>query len=437
MANKRDTLATILLIAGLLIGGLYGYYNAQKEQSGGLLTTIVTKPVPRGAPLTGRTIALGYISSSTTSLETGKPYHEQIIEPALNEFASLLGYDVSFKYLIDDATGQAQVHLEKIMGFKSAGYTIIEGGGWSSQAQAALDYCNANDILLWSTSSTSPTLAIADDYLYRMCPPDSALAPVLANVMWDAGVKTIVIFQRGDSWADGIVSLLVPIWQQKGGDVAEEKIRYPAEATEFNDYLNLTDSSVADAVSKYDGETQRVGVLMLTFGDIPVILQQAANYTNLYNVHWWVGDTLLIKNWRVLDESAVEARHVGVYYLKPHETITSRYKDIESRYVALTSQPFAIDQAYSYDIALVLSTSVLEAQSQRGIDVVSLQYQLAMNTFGVSGWCRVDEFGDRFSSLYDVWIWSPDAKKLVAQYDHDREKTIFDVNILGYMPIGP
>lgn len=57
------------------------------------------------APLEGKKIQLGYISSTTTGLETAVPDIEEMMTPDYNEYAEKLGYDVDFEYLIDDATG--------------------------------------------------------------------------------------------------------------------------------------------------------------------------------------------------------------------------------------------------------------------------------------------------------------------------------------------
>lgn len=443
------TLAIVLLVAGLIVGGGIGYFAAPQGGTGGQTVTVtVPGSVVKEAPLKGATVQFGYIAASTTSLETGKPYHQQIIAPGLNEYAALMGYDVSFEYLIDDATGQAQVHLEKVQGFKSTGVTIVEGGGWSSQAQSALSYCNANEVLLWSTSSTSPTLAIADDYLYRMCTADTALAPALANVMWAAGVKSIVIFQRGDSWGDGIVNLLTPIWTQKGGNVAGDIVRYAAESTEFSNYLTIADQAVADAVAANGGEPQRVGVVILSFDEIPVILKQASSYDNIYNVHWWGSDGTA-KSQRAMDDAPDEANHIGIYSFLSRETVTTRYLDLAARYTALTAQQFSTYSAYGYDVGIVLATSVLQAQSKAGADILDLQAPICLNTFGVAGWSRLDEFGDRFAPPYDVWGFfpgtntgSPNPNKasvsiITAQYDPDTQTTTFMTDVLGYTPIGP
>ena len=136
------------------------------------------------------------------------------------------------------------------------GVTIFEGGGWSSQAQSCLSYVNSNGMLMWSTTSTSPTLAIANDNLFRMCPADSALAPALVDVMWAYGIKTVIIFQRGDSWGDGIVNLFKPAWQAKGGEIAGEVVRYAAESTDFSNYLQQANTMATAAVAKY-GTTRR------------------------------------------------------------------------------------------------------------------------------------------------------------------------------------
>ncbi len=119
-----------------------------------------------------------------------------------------LGMDTTIEFLIDDATGQAAVHLEKVQGYKSMDINVFIGGGWSSQAQAALSYCNDNDMLMWSSSSTSPLLAIADDNLLQDVSRLILIqAPAIAEMLVSHGIEAIVLIYRGDAWADGICQL--------------------------------------------------------------------------------------------------------------------------------------------------------------------------------------------------------------------------------------
>ncbi|MFA5868804.1 MAG: ABC transporter substrate-binding protein [Candidatus Bathyarchaeia archaeon] len=430
------TLAIVLLVAGLIVGGGIGYFAAPSK----IETTTVTSVV-KELPLKNTVVKLGYIAASTTGLETGKPHMEQMITPKMNAYSQLLGYGTTFQWLIDDAQGQPNTHLEKVQGFKSAGITVFIGGGWSSQAQGSLQYVNSNNMLMWSSSSTSPTLAIADDRLYRMCTNDAALAPALANVMWAAGVKTIIIFQRGDSWGDGIVNLLIPIWEKMGGKVGGEKIRYSQEATEFANYLDIANQQVKTAVASYNGERQRVGVVILSFDEIPVILKQAKQYNDIYTVHWWGSDGTA-KSQRAMDDAPEEANAIGIYSLLSRETVTPLFQQLETEYTALVKQQYSTYTAYVYDIAMVLENTMLMAQSSKANDIIALQAPFANQFFGAAGWSKLDATGDRAAPPYDVWGFfpgdtKPSVSKIMAQYDPDFEKTTFITSVLGYTPIGP
>ena len=110
------------------------------------------------------------------------PFLEEIMQVDLNEYSAKLGHDTTFTYLIDQADSQAAIHLEKVQSFKSMGIEIFIGGPWSSMAQASLSYVNENDMLMVSSSSTSPMLAIENDRLYRICPTDFVQAPAIAGV---------------------------------------------------------------------------------------------------------------------------------------------------------------------------------------------------------------------------------------------------------------
>jgi branched-chain amino acid transport system substrate-binding protein len=446
LADKGMTLAVVLLVAGLIVGGGVGYFAAPTKTV--TQSTTVTQTV-KELPLKNVAVKVGFIDSDTVDLETKKPYHEIMIQREMNAYAKALGYsDKMFTFLVDDATGQANVHLEKVQGYKSAGITVFEGGGWSSQAQAALSYVNANGMLMWSWSSTSPTLAIANDNLFRMCTADSHLSPALADVMWAAGVKSIVIFQRADSWGDGIINLLLPAWEALGGKVEGEKIRYAGESTEFANYLTVADQQVKNAVAKYNGETQRVGVVILAFNECAVIFKQAASYPNIYNVHWWGSDGTA-KSQRAMDDSPNEANHIGVYSLYSRETITPLYLALEKEYVSLTKQQYSTYSAYSYDIWQVVMNTMFRLQSTSGAVLVPHQKPFSDMYFGAAGWSKLDEFGDRAAPPYDIWAFvsgdtpgspmpgKPSVSMICAQYDPDFRKTTFIASILGYTPIGP
>lgn len=449
------TLAVVLLVAGLIVGGGIGYFAAPQGGTttvtvtvpGPTVTVTVPGPVVKELPLKNTVIKIGYIAASTTGLETGKPHMEKIIGPKMDAYAALLGYGTTFQWLVDDAQEQPSLHLEKVQGLKSAGISVLIGGLWSGQAAGSLNYLNTNKMLMWSTDSTSPTLAIANDRLYRMCTADTALAPALANVMWAAGVKEAVLFQRGDTWGDGIINLFVPIWTKMGGKIAGEKIRYAIESKEFAAYLDLANQQVKTAVAKYSGPTARyrVGVVILSFDEFPVIAKQAKQYNDIYTVHWWGSDGTA-QSQRGMDDAPDEVNAIGVYSLMSRETITPLFNQLKAEYESIVKQQYTTYRAYAYDVAIVLERSMLQAQSKEADAIVALQTPMANSFFGAAGWSKLDEFGDRSPPPYDVWGFYPGSKIgltkpsvsiIMANYDPDFQKTTFIDSILGFTFPGP
>jgi ABC-type branched-subunit amino acid transport system substrate-binding protein len=146
----------------------------------------------------------------------------------------------------------------------------------------------------------------------------------------------------------------------------------------------------------------------------------------MYNVHWWGSDGTA-KNQRAMDDAPDEANHIGFYSLLARPEITTLYNSLENRYEDLTKQQYSSYQAYSYDISLVISNTIYQTQSTAGAVLVPLQKPTADRTFGATGSCRLDEFGDRLGPSYDIWWFEPSATKasvsrVVGQYNPDAEE---------------
>jgi branched-chain amino acid transport system substrate-binding protein len=404
---KGNTLAIVLLVVGLVVGAGAGYFMAPKETvvedgDGGTVTVEV-------APLAGMNIQLGYISSTTVGLETAVPLVEDIMAVDYNDYLDKLGMDTTVEFLIDDATGQAAVHLEKVQGYKSMDVNVFIGGGWSSQAQAALSYCNDNDMLMWSSSSTSPLLAIADDNLYRMCPTDLIQAPAIAEMLWSAGIEAVILIQRGDAWADGIYNYLEPAYTAKGG-VILEKIRYAGEATEFANYLQTAEDIAEDAVAEY-GEGH-VGVEIISFSEFVVMMSQAQDFPTVYDLTWFGSDGTTLSQ-QACDDAPEQVEHLKVHSTYAAPADSDKFNDLYERYFALVAQPFGYYSACSYDIGWVLVESMMNTQSLDATVLIPVQHRTAYNNFGASGWNQLNEDGDRYGSNYQIWSYKYDGDVVI------------------------
>ena len=436
MEMKGNTLAIVLLIVGLVVGAGGMYVMSPADAGNGDGDGIPGSVTVDKIPLEGQTIRIGYISSTTAGLETATPLVEDIMQVDYNEYLEILGYDVEIEYLIDDATGQAAVHLEKVQGFKSMDVNVFIGGLWSSQAQAALSYTNDNDMLMWSTSSTSPLLAISEDNLYRMCPTDLVQAPAIAAMLKSQGVEAIILIYRGDAWADGIVTYFEPNFVDNGG-VILEKIRYAGESTEFSNYLQIAENIAKDAVAEY-GEG-KVAIELIAFAEFVTMVTQVEDYPTLYSLPWFGSDGTTLSQ-QAIDDAPRQAEHLKIYstYAAPAESEV--FANLYDRYFALVSQPFGYYSACSYDVGWILTSTILESQSVDAVDLIPLQTPAAYRQWGASGWNRLNEDGDRYASNYQIWGYGDlgDGVQNVVygMYDSTLDMVTWDVELLGYTPQG-
>ena len=433
---KGNTLAIVLLIVGLVIGAGGMYVMAPSDAGNGDGDGTPGSVTVDKIPLEGKTIRIGYISSTTAGLETATPLVEDIMQIDYNEYLDKLGYDVEIEYLIDDATGQAAVHLEKVQGFKSMDVNVFLGGGWSSQAQAALSYVNDNDMLMWSWSSTSPLLAISEDNLFRMCPTDLVQAPAIAAMLKSQGIEAVVLIYRGDAWADGIVTYFEPDFVDNGG-VILEKIRYAGESTEYSNYLQIAENIAKDAVAEY-GEG-KVAVELIAFAEFVTMITQVEDYPTLYSLPWFGSDGTVLSQ-QAIDDAPRQAEHLKLYstYAAPAESEV--FVNLYERYFALVSQPFGYYSATTYDVGWILTSTIMESQSIDAVDLIPLQTPAAYRQWGASGWNRLNEDGDRYASNYQIWGYGDlgDGVQNVVygMYDSTIDLVTWDVELLGYTPQG-
>jgi len=387
--------------------------------------------------LNNKVVRIGVIASDSLGYETTAPYFNNIIEPDINAYCKKLGYNIRFDFVIKDAQGDAAKHLAIVKGFKMSGIDLFIGGGWSSQAQGSLSYVNANNMVMFSSSSTSPTLAIENDNLFRMCQSDGEQPNALAEMLWSYGIKTVVIIQRGDSWGDGLVNVFKPLWEAKGGTFAGETIRYDPGALDPSSVLNEAENQLL-AMGAYDMD--RAGIVLLSFNEAASILQYAPGYPDVWDVKWFGSDGTAASQ-GIMDDAGEQAGHVKLFSLLPAVPYTSKYNNLAERYYLLTGQDLNVYGAYQYDIAWVFAKAVLETQSAKGIYVKPLIPQICYDMYGAGGWCRLNEYGDRYRLSYNIWGYEWDGTMAHAHsygyYDTDLGAVTWDTGLLGYTPPGP
>lgn len=452
MTQSRLIVITVvvILVAASITGGVYVGFKTGYENSRQQLLPELQKQIDTNANLTTQNnvlteslhnasnlglVKIGYIAANPTDEELSTTLLEDIIQPDLNEYAKKLGYNATFQFVIMDALDQAGVHLQKLQAMKDMGINLVISGGYSSMLSASLSVIKDRDMLLVSTTSTSPYgLSNQNDRLYRMIPPDTAIPRSMASIMWDYGVRSVIILNRDDAYGLGFVNQFKPAWFFRGGEFAGEAISYPADTTNFTNYLEAANLQAQAAKEKYT-EGNQVGILLLSFEEDALIVPQIENYLPLYDCVVFSGFTHI--GLKMLDYfvGSSQASHLKVFNLYSHPFIQSIINDVNSRHPTVSG--FDDQDTYLYDAAWAIATSVLETRSVDAGVVAGVFPDVCGRLYGASGWCKLDQGGDRAPLPLDVYFYVNNHRGYAGLYNPDMDTIIWSMSQIISTPYRP
>jgi branched-chain amino acid transport system substrate-binding protein len=285
------------------------------------------------------------------------------------------------------------------------GVDLIVGVPWSSMAYPSLDYANENDMLIVSYGATSQTLAIPDDYLFRICADDGIQGIALAQMISSQGISKVVVIQRDDSWGNG----LYDVFQAEFEGTILGRFNYPPDTESYHSYLQLAEISASFA--------DNVAVLLMSYDETTQIITEASEtdtngallYPNIYgqgsdprDIPWFGTDTIG-RPTTTLDEAPEQAEHLKLLSPLSAPTPSSKYDDLAERFLQRTGYEANYFTATMADACWLLVQSVLETQcSTSGADIANVFPSVASRYYGYSGWCLLNEAGDRETCNFNI-----------------------------------
>lgn len=385
-------------------------------------------------------IRIGVITQNTGIYKINVPLFRQIIKPDIDDYVNKLPPyrfypSLEFEFLIEDAQGDAEVHLEKVQSFHDQGVNLIIGGSTSSQAASSLQYVNHNDMLLFSHTSTSSKLSIEGDNLFRMCPDNHDLARAMAEMISSKGIKAIIVLNVDNMLGNDLHDALKTAYEGKGG-VVHARLQYSPGENEFTDLMYNAEIEAMNAVGGHG--TNKVGVVLIGGGN-RTIVHMAENYPSLYSLTWF-GPEATGRSQRMLQENPEQACRLKLYSALTVPTYSSKFHDIKKRWETVIDHEFDYYAACKIDIAWVIAIAVLEIACSyqfpetsadvtvRAQDVIKIIPNVASRYFGYSGWCLLNKNGDRATGDYEIWGYGYDDEtnepisKLYGRYDSVTEQ---------------
>ncbi|WP_135611993.1 ABC transporter substrate-binding protein [Methanococcoides sp. AM1] len=383
---KKTTcfLLSILLIATLLSGCV--------ESTGG--ATSESEDIKIGAllPLTGDLASIG--EASQTALE--------VSAEDINGYFSGLGSGKNVEVIVKDTESDPETALEQLKQLDEMGITMVIGPQSSNEVEAVLEYANENGIILLSTASTAPSLAIPDDNLFRLVPDDTNQGMVLATFMQEDGISTVIPMYRNDVWGNGLVDEVGKNFETLNGTVLEG-VRYETENADFSAEVESLNEKVVAATSEYDEGS--IAVVLCSYGEVTEIFALARNYPALSEVNWYSTDGIALNKGLIKDNDAagfaattnVKAPIYG--YIRAND----RYQEIAP---GIEEQLGRLPESYAlttYDALWIATFVDLDSIPNNDESARMAMKTITDTHFGMSGWTILDENGDRKYWNYDIW----------------------------------
>lgn len=362
-------------------------------------------------PMTGE-LWIGSLLPLTGVLATSGENSKVAIDMAVeevNEFLKTSGAAWTLRVLFRDTEGKHDVALKRLMELAGEDIKFVIGPMFSGEVAEIKDYADANKILVVSQSSTSPALAIPDDYIFRFFPSDFMQGPAIARLMYDDGKRYVIPVWRGDAWGDGLVDAVKTRFEGLGGTFLEA-IRYAPEAVEFSAKAADLASKVERAVATYGAN--QVGVLCIAFAEVNAFFTAAREHSVLWTVAWYGSDGTALSG-AMIEDPAVAEFATATRFINPifAPTRSDKYEKVHDKVVAELGREPDYFAYVAYDIVWALAQSLLTVNKYDSEAVREVLPDVTESIFGASGWIVLDENGDRVSADYDLWTIAYEAEE--------------------------
>jgi len=385
-------IAIVALIVGLFVGMMVQAYT-------GVITPVVG--------LTGE-IELGVLLPATGDLATFGGNSKSALELAeteVNAFLEDADAGWTLKLVHEDSGTDAVIALAATESLHARGIKFIIGPQASDCVASIKEYCDSNEILVVSPSSTRPGLNVPDDFLFRFCPTDLIQGPAIARLIADDGVTHVIAVYRDDAWGLGLHDATEDRYEQPalGGEFIES-IGYDTDAPGFDTIAATLDTTVTSAIATYGAD--KVGVLYIAFEEAVQFFTECAVYSSDgWGVKWYGSDGTA-KSADMIADLTTSAFSYQTGFINPifSPTRSDKFQKVENHVVAdLGRSPDSYTFA-SYDILWALAYSLMAVDKYDAAAVRDVLTEVAESMFGASGWVVLNADGDRAASDYDLWI---------------------------------
>lgn len=282
---------------------------------------------------------------------------------------------------------------------KAAGVRVIVGPQSSAELASMRTVADSLGVIVISPSSTAGTLAIANDNILRLCPPDQYEAEATSSMIAAQGKQYVVIVYREDAGNMGLATETEKDLKEIGIDVVGS-VHYPTTTTDFSSIIDNFSAHVEKVLR--DQSADVVAVYIPTFTEVKdLIAQIPASDTILKKVVWYGGDGTANDEALLAQAPFLEAVHYSApaFAVEAPSALSTK---LETEILAMSGtkpDAFALavyDAVWAAGLAVTNTSATTDAATLR----TSISTYAQANT-GATGHIELDAAGDRSNASYD------------------------------------
>ena len=317
-----------------------------------------------------------------------------------NEYLASIGMDWRLVLNVEDTETKPTASIEKAQLLNSKGIKLIIGPAGSGNVLSVKSYADQNNMLILSCCSTSPTLAIPGDSVFRLAPDDSVQGLALANLIEREGIEAVVPIWRQDDYGNNLVNLVRENFESRG--VMDEGIPYDPIQADYSAAASLLADRVQNLADEHGAD--KVAVLIVSYDEILNIVQGSDNYPILKEVRWFAGESIAKESFILQDPIASE--FVDAVDLTAFQIFENRGAKFERVTQHIVDQ-FGVDPAtyvyQSYDASWLIGLSILESGTADPTAVKAALPGVASAYQGALGSTKLNDAGDLLPLDLAIW----------------------------------
>nr|MBO2471556.1 hypothetical protein [Bacillota bacterium] len=347
-------------------------------------------------------IPIGVLLPFTGAGAAEGPFMRNAAELAFEEIHEMLAAarsNIRFQLVIEDTKTTPEGALAAIESLAAAGVQIVIGPYSSAASSGVRGFADANKILVISASSTSPALAIPNDYLFRLIVSDTLQGSAVSALINHDGYRQVVVFHRGDSYGAGMANAFKSVFEsQYGGTV--HLLPYDPDLPDFAAEVQ----NLAQTVRRLG--VNNTAVLLVAFQpDGLNILGHARLDPTLTRVKWYGSkdafSPVMYPPHAPAEISAFMAsvKMSGAFPAPPMGPMRAMFEAKYRQRFGHDPSPWAL---YMYDAAWIAALSVLVAGEYNGEVLRDVARVIAAHYIGASGHKLLDANDDAAIGDYEI-----------------------------------